>query len=63
MIIEIGTNLKKKRKVNCATSPYEYNQSQTETGHPLKTLKGSRVGRSKYGVGKSIGGSIYVYKD
>ena len=60
MIIGIEKSL---RKVNCATSPYTYNQSQTEIGHTLKTLKGSRIGRSKYGVGKSIGGSIYVYKD
>ncbi|MBQ2856665.1 MAG: hypothetical protein IJE78_06015 [Bacteroidaceae bacterium] len=31
-------------------------------GSPLKTLKGSRIARSKYGVGKDIGGSIYLHK-
>ncbi len=41
--------------------PVSYNQSQTEVGHPLKTYKGSVIKRStKYGVGKEIGGSIYV---
>ena len=41
-----------------------YNQSQTEIGHPLKTLKGSVVKRSsKFGVGKEIGGQIYAHKN
>lgn len=44
--------------------PVEYNNSQTEVGHPLKTYKGSYIKRSsKYGVGKEIGGSIYVAYD
>ena len=29
----------------------------------LKTTKGSRIIRSKYGVGKLIGGCIYLHKD
>ena len=50
--------------IHAATSPYEYNQRQSAIGSPLKTLKGSRIGRStKYGVGKEIGGDIYFYKD
>ena len=49
--------------VRAATSGYEYNQRQLEVGHPLKTLKGSTIKRSKYGVGKEIGGEIYVHKD
>lgn len=32
--------------------------------HPLKTLRGSRIFRSaRYGVGKEIGGCIYVHRD
>lgn len=43
------------------TDPVSYNQSQTKVGSPLKTYKGSVIKRSnKYGVGKEIGGSIYV---
>lgn len=50
--------------IHAATTPYEYNQKQTQVGSPLKTLKGSRIARSsKYGVGKEIGGSIYVHKN
>lgn len=50
--------------VRSAMSPLEYNQSQSIVGSPLKTLKGSRIARSsKYGVGKEIGGSIYVHKN
>ena len=30
---------------------------------PLKTLKGSRIWYSKYGVGKKIGSKIYMHKD
>ena len=30
---------------------------------PLKTLKGSRIWYSKFGVGKMVGGKIYVHKD
>lgn len=29
----------------------------------LKTAKGSRIARSKYGVGKDIGGSLYLHKN
>ena len=31
--------------------------------YPLKTLKGSKICYSKYGVGKEIGGKIYIHKD
>jgi len=41
----------------------EYNQAQTQVGHALKTLKGSTVKRCKLGVGKLIGGQIYLHKD
>lgn len=41
---------------------FEFNSKQTEVGSPLKTYKGSRIARSKYGVGKSIGGEIYFHK-
>lgn len=51
-----------KKYISTATTPYKYNQNQTEVGSALKTLKGSRISRSKYGVGKEIGGSIYVHK-
>ena len=40
-----------------------YNINQTEVGHDLKTLKGSKIGRSKYGVGKDMGGNLYVHKN
>ena len=30
---------------------------------PLKTLKGSRIWYSKFGVGKRVGSKIYVHKD
>ena len=52
-----------KRYIKSATTPYEYNQSQTAVGSALKTLKGSRIARYKSNVGKEIGGSIYVHKD
>ena len=48
--------------IHSATTPYDYNQNQTQVGSPLKTLKGSRIARSKYGVGKEIGGSLYLHK-
>lgn len=35
----------------------------SSTNLPLYTLNGSKICRSKYGVGKSIGGNIYVHKD
>lgn len=41
----------------------DYNNKQTLVGSPLKTYKGSRIARSKHGVGKSIGGEIYFHKD
>ena len=51
-------------KILCAMSPREYNESKTIPGSPLKTLKGSRIGRSiKYGVGKEIGGDIYFHRN
>lgn len=41
----------------------EYNYSQAQVGHPLRTLKGSVVKRSPAsGVGKVIGGQIYFHK-
>lgn len=43
---------------------WEFNKKQNEVGSPLKTYKGSRIARSsKYGVGKEIGGEIYVHKN
>lgn len=41
----------------------EYNNSKDVVGSPLKTYSGSTIKRSKYGVGKEIGGDIYVHKD
>ena len=53
-----------KRYVRSATSPKDYNAKQTQVGSTLKTLNGSAIKRSsKYGVGKEIGGSIYLHKD
>lgn len=53
-----------KRYISTATDPVTYNQNQTAVGGPLKTKKGSVIKRStKYGVGKEIGGDIYVHKD
>lgn len=52
-----------KRYIVAATSPYDYNQNQTAVGSTLKTLKGSAIKRSKYGVGKEIGGDLYVHKN
>lgn len=53
-----------KRYIRAATSPKEFNESQTTVGGRLKTLKGSLIQRSKtFGVGKEIGGDIYVHKD
>lgn len=49
--------------IKCAKSPLEYNQNQSAVGSTLKTLKGSAIKRSKYGVGKEIGGQIYFQKD
>lgn len=41
-----------------------YNNKQTQTGSTLRTYKGSPIKRSsKYGVGKEIGGDIYVHKN
>lgn len=40
----------------------EYNLSQTQVGYPLKTLKGSTIKRSNFGVGKLIGGQLYFHK-
>ena len=51
-----------KRYIRCAVTPEEYNNRQTETGSTLKTYKGSPIKRSKYGVGKEIGGDIYLHK-
>lgn len=51
-----------KRYIRCAVTPEEYNNRQTEVGSPLKTYKGSAIKRSKYGVGKEIGGDIYLHK-
>ena len=39
-----------------------YSISADTVGSPLKTLRGSRIARSRYGVGKDIGGSIYLHK-
>lgn len=49
--------------IKAATDPAEYNNRQSEVGSTLKTHKGSLIKRStKYGVGKEIGGDIYVHK-
>ena len=49
--------------IKAATDPAEYNNRQSEVGSTLKTYKGSPIKRStKYGVGKEIGGDIYVHK-
>lgn len=40
----------------------EYNEEQDSVGGPLKTLKGSVIKRSKFGVGKLIGGQLYFHK-
>lgn len=50
------------RVVISSMSPLEYNQNQTQVGSPLKTLKGSVTKRSKYGVGKQMGSSIYLHR-
>lgn len=53
-----------KRYIRAALTPQEYNNKQTEVGSTLKTYKGSPIKRStKYGVGKEIGGDIYLHKD
>lgn len=39
-----------------------YNLSQAQVGSILKTLNGSKIRRSKFNVGKAIGGSIYLHK-
>ena len=39
-----------------------YNMKQTEVGSCLKTLKGSRIQRSKFGVGKVVGYYLYFHK-
>lgn len=42
---------------------YLFNISQTKTGSKLKTMGGSDIQRStKYGIGKEIGGRIYVHR-
>lgn len=41
---------------------FTYNQNQS-AGSPLKTLNGSVIKRSKYGVGKEIGGKIYLHRN
>lgn len=45
-----------------AKTSVEYNNNQRPCG-TLKTQKGSPIKRSKYGVGKEIGGDIYLHKD
>lgn len=40
----------------------EYNLLQTEVGHSLKTLKGSRIARSKECPGKRISRFVYIHK-
>lgn len=49
--------------IRAAASPAEYNNNQTAVGGTLKTYKGSPIKRSKYGVGKEIGGDIYLHRD
>lgn len=40
----------------------QFNLAQTKAGSTLLTLNGSKVRRSKYEVGKAIGGKIYLHK-
>lgn len=41
-----------------------FNEKQMEVGSKLKTYKGSPIQRCpKFGVGKEIGGELYVHKD
>lgn len=49
--------------IRSATSPEEYNNNQRAVGSTLKTYKGSPIKRSRYGVGKEIGGDIYLHRD
>ena len=49
--------------IRSATSPADYNAAQTSVGSTLKTYKGSPIKRSRYGVGKEIGGDIYLHRD
>lgn len=49
--------------ISSATSPQDYNAKQSAVGSTLKTYKGSPIKRSKYGVGKEIGGDIYLHRD
>ena len=51
------------RYIRSALTPQEYNDKQDSVGTTLKTYKGSPIKRSKYGVGKEIGGQIYFHKD
>lgn len=46
-----------------ATNPTDYNNAQQSVGSTLKTYKGSPIKRSRYGVGKEIGGDIYLHRD
>ena len=49
---------------NTLNKNFQFNQNQTQVGSKLKTYKGSVIQRSpKYGVGKEIGGKVYVHKD
>lgn len=40
----------------------KYNENKTEVGSALKTLNGSIIRRSKFGVGKYIGGQYYFHR-
>ena len=51
-----------KRYVKGTMNIQVFNNNQS-VGSSLKTYKGSIIKRSKYGVGKSIGGDIYLHKD
>lgn len=43
---------------------FDFNARQTQVGSKLKTYRGSVIQRCpKYGVGKEIGGDIYVHKN
>ena len=39
-----------------------YTLNQTDVGSPLRTLNGSIIKRSKYGIGKFIDGKLYFHK-
>lgn len=56
-VTRVATRVKPKADIT------KQNNSYKEMPDTYKTLKGSPIKRSKYGVGKLIGGQIYLHKD